>query len=60
MTPDKEGKFGKVVLMRDFFGHVSVEEFKALTDQDRTELASACAKELLIPASELSFTPVEY
>lgn len=32
--------------IRDFFGHVTMDEMKALTKEDRAELAPACAQAL--------------
>ena len=52
-----EDKISAVTLVRDFFG-ATINDFKALSSQDRVELGSAVAREQGLTA--LNFTPVEY
>ena len=52
-----EDKISAVTLVSDFFG-ATINDFKALSSQDRVELGSAVAREQGLTA--LNFTPVEY
>ena len=52
-----EDKISAVTLVRDFFG-ATINDFKALSSQDRVQLGSAVAREQGLTA--LNFTPVEY
>jgi hypothetical protein len=49
-----------VSLIRSEFPGVSLADFKALTDTDRIQLASAIAINRGLTAEQLSFTPVRY
>ena len=48
-----------IKLVRDFF-NPTMQEMKALTSEDRCQLASAIARQQGIPEGDLGFVPVEY
>lgn len=51
--------YSPVALVREFFG-APLQEMKSLPAEDRTQLASAIARQFAIPAEKLNFAPVEY
>ena len=54
-----KSKNSAVNLVRTFFT-ATMAEMKALTPEDRLQLASAIARQNQIPVEDLNFVPVEY
>lgn len=57
---DKDTLIGAIKLIRDEFSGTAVQEFKALTPQDRSELASAIARIKGFTQAEVNFPLVAY
>jgi ribosomal protein L7/L12 len=56
---NKDNKITAIQLVRTFFG-CGLQEMKDLPAKDRTELASAIARQEGVDVSDLSFEPVAY
>lgn len=53
-------KISAVKLIRDFFEIKTPKEIMDCTSEDRTQLASAIARQKGLTAEQLSFVPVAY
>ena len=56
----KTGKYGRLACITEVLGPIAATEFKALSDEERTQLASSAAAQLGVPVEELGFVPCEY